>query len=178
MTTPTLPRPGRATGPRTLEGKAISSRNAWRHGLSIPIRADPLWRPAVIALERELARDGAAPRAFVRQFAEAVVELSRIARAQEAFIGGADGEAWIDATRRLDRYQGRAHAKKWKALRLYPSYWLPGRASEGAAVPLRSLSAERTRPIEGAAGDEVTFRKTNSSARPRSGGGKAAFRKT
>ena len=131
-----LERPGRATGPRTLEGKAISSRNAWRHGLSIPIRADPLWRPAVIALERELARDGAAPRAFVRQFAEAVIELSRIARVHEAFIGGADGEAWIDAMRRLDRYEGRAHAKKWKALRLYPSYWLPGRDSEGG-LPCR-----------------------------------------
>ena len=41
-------RPGRATGPRTPEGKWISSRNAWRHGLSIPIRADPFWRPAML----------------------------------------------------------------------------------------------------------------------------------
>jgi hypothetical protein len=127
-------RPGRATGPRTPEGKWISSRNAWRHGLSIPIRADPLWRPAVIKLERELARDGAAPREFVRLFAEGVIELARIARVHEAFIGGADGEAWIDAMRRLDRYEGRAHAKKWKALRLYPSYWLPGRNSEGGVL--------------------------------------------
>jgi hypothetical protein len=127
-------RPGRATGPRTPEGKWISSRNAWRHGLSIPIRADPLWRPAVIKLERELARDGAAPREFVRLFAEGVIELARIARVHEAFIGGADGEAWIDAMRRLDRYEGRAHAKKRKALRLYPSYWLPGRNSEGGVL--------------------------------------------
>jgi hypothetical protein len=131
MKAPAPPRLGRATGPRTPEGKAISSRNAWRHGLSIPIRADPLWRPAVIKLERELARDGSAPREFVRLFAEGVVELSRIARVHQAFIGGVDGDAWIDAMRRLDRYEGRAHAKKWKALRLYPSHWLPGRDREG-----------------------------------------------
>ena len=63
-----------------------------------------------------------------------MIELARIARVHEAFIGGADGEAWIDAMRRLDRYEGRAHAKKWKALRLYPSYWLPGRDSGGGLL--------------------------------------------
>jgi hypothetical protein len=61
--------------------------------------------------------------------AEAVIELSRIARVHEAFIGGADGDARIDAMRKLDRYEGRAYAKKWRAFRLYPAYRM--RASDG-----------------------------------------------
>ena len=34
MPEPALPPPGRATGPRTVEGKAASSRNAFKHGLA------------------------------------------------------------------------------------------------------------------------------------------------
>ena len=87
-----------------------------------PLCSDPFWRPAVIKLEHDLARDASAPREFVRLLAEGTVELARIARVHEAFIGGADGDAWIDAMRTLDRYEGRAHAKKWRAFRLYPAH--------------------------------------------------------
>ena len=120
-------RPGRTTGPRTPEGKAISSRNAWRHGLSIPIRADPLWRPAVIALEHELARDGDAPRKFVRLFAEAVVELSRIhRRSRRRCLDRRDAQA-----RPL---RGASARQEVESASFYPSYWLPGRDSEGGLL--------------------------------------------
>jgi hypothetical protein len=140
-------RPGRSTGPRTPEGKAISSRNAWRHGLTVPIRADPLWRPAVIELERAIAREeGSAPPEFARLFAEGVVELARIARARDAFIGGADGADRIKAMRRLDRYEGRAYAKKRKALVSTRTVTCAGRRRRQGPVAPGSRFAKRTRP--------------------------------
>ena len=41
-------------GPRTAAGKASSARNALRHGLSIPILADPATAAAVEALARQV----------------------------------------------------------------------------------------------------------------------------
>ena len=40
----------RSTGPRTLAGKTISSRNACRHGLSNSLRLDPLTSAKIDAI--------------------------------------------------------------------------------------------------------------------------------
>jgi hypothetical protein len=62
-------RPGRSTGPRTPQGKARSARNA------VPIRADPVWRAAVLRLERQLAGSEPVRRDVARMAAEAVVDF-------------------------------------------------------------------------------------------------------
>jgi hypothetical protein len=45
----------RSTGPKTLAGKTASSRNAFRHGLSGPLRLDPVIADKVDAIAQALA---------------------------------------------------------------------------------------------------------------------------
>jgi hypothetical protein len=44
-----------STGPRTAEGRARSTRNARRHGLSLPVLAHPIFSQDVAQLTREIA---------------------------------------------------------------------------------------------------------------------------
>ena len=45
-----------STGPRTSGGKAQSSQNALRHGLSVSVLDDPRWAPEVELLARKIVR--------------------------------------------------------------------------------------------------------------------------
>jgi len=49
----------RSTGPKTLAGKLKSSRNAFRHGLSGPLRSDPVTLAKVDAIAHALAGEKA-----------------------------------------------------------------------------------------------------------------------
>jgi hypothetical protein len=44
-----------STGPRTVEGRTRSARNALRHGLSLPVCSDPALCEEVEALARDIA---------------------------------------------------------------------------------------------------------------------------
>lgn len=48
-----------STGPRTATGKSRASRNALRHGLSMPVLLDPVWSKGIKALARKIAGDDA-----------------------------------------------------------------------------------------------------------------------
>jgi hypothetical protein len=67
----------RSTGPRTRAGKATVARNAWRHGLSLPVLAVAALAPEVAALARAIAGASAASRAAAARIAEAQVDLAR-----------------------------------------------------------------------------------------------------
>jgi hypothetical protein len=84
----------KSTGPRTAAGRATSSRNAYRHGLSVPVAPDTGARAAVDSLARAIAGETAgedqpeAARAdqleAARALAVAQLELKRIREARVA----------------------------------------------------------------------------------------------
>jgi hypothetical protein len=72
------------TGPRTGAGKTRTSRNAPRHGLSVPVDRDPALSTEVEELVRHLVGDGADADvvAQARAFADATIDLARVERAR------------------------------------------------------------------------------------------------
>jgi hypothetical protein len=67
----------KSTGARTAAGRATSSRNAYRHGLSVPIEPDPQAMQALVqAIAGQTA--GEAELRAARALAEAQLELKRI----------------------------------------------------------------------------------------------------
>jgi hypothetical protein len=158
-------RSARRAGPRPSRVHARATGNARRHGLTVPIRLDPRWRAAVVALERTLVREAPTARAFAGRAAEGVVELRRIAQARAAFIGAFEGEATLDLLRRLDRYESLAYAKKDKALRVIAAHRLVRDCAE--ALRCCSKVAIRKSSVCGELRDPEAF---DTAVRPASGG--------
>ena len=112
-------------GPKTSAGKGRSSRNALKHGLSIPVNRDKTLRRQIEVLARILAQSEAGM-GQARAAAEAELELARARAALEAVltragIGGPEqGAALINVLpelQRLERYERRAFSQLRRALR-------------------------------------------------------------
>ena len=72
-------------GPKTSTGKARSSRNALKHGLSIPVNRDKTLRRQIAVLARILAQSEAG-NGQARAVAEAELELVRARAVMEAVL--------------------------------------------------------------------------------------------
>jgi hypothetical protein len=86
-----------STGPRTSTGKALAARNARKHGLSVPIMADPSLAADVKILAQQIAGEGANDQLqqLAARIAEAQIDLLRVRRARRELLSRAriDSEA-------------------------------------------------------------------------------------
>ena len=119
-------------GPKTSAGKARSSRNALKHGLSIPVNRDKTLRRQIAVLARLLAQSEAG-NVFgqARAAAEAELELVRARDVMGVVLtragitaewngGPEQGSAVIKVLpklQRVERYERRAFSKRKRALR-------------------------------------------------------------
>jgi hypothetical protein len=77
-----------STGPRTADGKAHSARNALRHGLNVPVSAQPALIEDVARLAHLIAGDNPDPvrLEMLREIAEAQVDIVRIRKMRLALL--------------------------------------------------------------------------------------------
>ena len=86
----------KSTGLKSPSGKLAAARNALKHGLAVPVRADPALVAPVEALTRRIAGEeaGASRLALARRVAEAQIGLDRVRAARSALLergGGSSG---------------------------------------------------------------------------------------
>jgi hypothetical protein len=111
----------RSTGPKTAAGRAKSSRNAFRHGLSLPTQMDADELAKFHTLEAALAGDSADEdrQRAVAEMAQAQLELLRVRKVRAAMLAAADLESGdpkdMQLLLALDRYERYAHTKRRRA---------------------------------------------------------------
>jgi hypothetical protein len=93
-----------STGPKSGRGRARAARNAFRHGLSLPVHSDPALSPEVEALARKIAGTGADAKIhhLARRVAEAWIDVRRVRDARHRHLLEALSDPYYeshDATR-------------------------------------------------------------------------------
>lgn len=92
-----------STGPKSAIGKMVSSRNAYRHGLSGPLKLAPDSSTKIEAIAQTVTGDGAGEEQLVSaaEFARAQLELLRIRSTRAELM--AKFELSLDNTQELRR---------------------------------------------------------------------------
>jgi len=111
----------RSTGPKTLAGKMASSRNAFRHGLSVPLQLDPILSPKLDAMAQALAGDEADEDRLMSaaDFAHVQLRLLRIRAARIELMENigrtCNGTQELYRVAALDRYEPYCFTKRRRA---------------------------------------------------------------
>ena len=111
----------RSTGPRTAAGKSISSRNAFRHGLSRSLERDQAIQAKAEALTRAITGDDPNDerREAAVKIAVAHLEMERVRGVRSEMISAMDlasvtpKELWRLIA--VDRYEARARTNRRRA---------------------------------------------------------------
>jgi hypothetical protein len=92
-----------STGPKTGAGRARAARNALRHGLRVPILADPAFSEEIEILTRRIIDIDANPQLvdLARRIAEAEVDITRIRHVRAKMISAALASVRISASERV-----------------------------------------------------------------------------
>ncbi|MBR1090988.1 hypothetical protein JQ621_26300 [Bradyrhizobium manausense] len=111
----------KSTGPRTAAGRLKSSRNAVRHGLSIPVAANALEEMQQHRFVELLIPEGASqPKKLAAlELARAQTQLERVAAVRKGLMAELDLQSpSLEQVRRLaalERYEGRAQRQRRRA---------------------------------------------------------------
>lgn len=132
-----------STGPKTAQGRTRSASNAHRHGLSLPVLADPALSEEVEALAREIAGADASweIQQVARRIAEAQIDVKRVRYARHKLLSDAIGDADYDSPRAARKKSKIAAYLAKRMVRLTPE-------SAQALMPFadRILDYARSRP--------------------------------
>ena len=88
-----------STGPHTARGRARAARNAFRHGLSLPVHSDPALSQKIEALARKIAGSNADTEVqhLARRVAEAAIDLHRVRHARHRHLLGALSDPYYES---------------------------------------------------------------------------------
>ncbi len=120
----------KSSGPKTAAGKASAARNARRHGLTVPVRADPALSREVEDLAREIETSAtgraadAAGHACACEAADAMIDLRRVRDAKLPLLAAIDADLTkaakpLRALERLERYERHALRRRKLAIRAF-----------------------------------------------------------
>jgi hypothetical protein len=115
----------KSTGPKTMAGKLKSSQNAYQHGLSSPLRLDPVTSAKAAIIARALTGEDANENTLKlsAEFAHAQLELERIRSTRADLMAKFDlDQPEIRTLQRLaalDRYERYAYTKQRRASRKF-----------------------------------------------------------
>jgi hypothetical protein len=111
----------RSTGPRTLAGKKSSSRNSYKHGLSLALQPDGATRAQMELLVRQAAGPEASDECLeaATDYATAYYDIGRVRKVRaEIFSDLSLAKATpeeLDVLIAIDRYDSRAQTRQRRA---------------------------------------------------------------